>query len=110
MRTFAEIYDIALKAGIVDEYKRYNLQITDALNQGKDTNAINYNFDDQQVKILISLQYEITGIRPGSCNGCVQDVLRNMNRWLHKFEGKNVKLNTKSKENEKTTIHRTKRK
>ena len=47
MRTFAEIYDIALKAGIVDEYKRYNLLLADALNQGKDTNAINYNFDDE---------------------------------------------------------------
>ena len=104
MRTFAEIYDIALKAGIVDEYKRYNSQITEALNQGKDTNAINYNFDDQQVKILISLQYEITGIRPGSCNGCVQDVLKNMNRWIQKNEPK------QNKTYEKTTINRTKRK
>lgn len=104
MRTFAEIYDIALKAGIVDEYKRYNLLLSDALNQGKDTNAINYNFDDQQVKILISLQYEITGIRPGSCNGCVQDVLKNMNRWIQKNEPK------QNKTYEKTTIHRTKRK
>lgn len=98
MRTFAEIYDIALKAGIVDEYKRYNSLLAEALKEGKDTNAINYNFNEQQVKVLISLQYEITGIRPGSCNGCVQDVLRNMNRWLHKFEGENVKVNTKSKE------------
>lgn len=104
MRTFAEIYDIALKAGIVDEYKRYNLLLADALNQGKDTNAVNYNFDDQQIKILISLQYEITGIRPGSCNGCVQDVLKNMNRWIQKNEPK------QNKTYEKTTIHRTKRK
>lgn len=104
MRTFAEIYDIALKAGIVDEYKRYNSLLADAINQGKDTNAINYNFDDQQVKILISLQYEITGIRPGSCNGCVQDVLKNMNRWIQKNEPK------QNKTYEKTTIHRTKRK
>lgn len=104
MRTFAEIYDIALKAGIVDEYKRYNLLLADAINQGKDTNAINYNFDDQQVKILISLQYEITGIRPGSCNGCVQDVLKNMNRWIQKNEPK------QNKTYEKTTIYRTKRK
>lgn len=104
MRTFAEIYEIALKAGIVDEYKRYNSDLADALNQGKDTNAINYNFDYQQVKILISLQYEITGIRPGSCNGCVQDVLKNMNRWIQKNEPK------QNKTYEKTTIHRTKRK
>lgn len=104
MRTFAEIYDIALKAGIVDEYKRYNSLLADALNQGKDTNAINYNFDDQQIKILISLQYEITGIRPGSCNGCVQDVLKNMNRWIQKNEPK------QNKTYEKTTIYRTKRK
>lgn len=102
MRTFAEIYDIALKAGIVDEYKRYNSLFAEALNQGKDTNSINYNFDDQQVKILISLQYEITGIRPGSCNGCVQDVLKNMNRWIQKNEPK------QNKTYEKTTIHRTK--
>lgn len=104
MRTFAEIYDIALKAGIVDEYKRYNSLLAEAINQGKDTNSINYNFDDQQVKILISLQYEITGIRPGSCNGCVQDVLQNMNRWIQKNEPK------QNKTYEKTTIHRTKRK
>lgn len=104
MRTFAEIYDIALKAGIVDEYKRYNSLLAEALNQGKDTNSINYNFDDQQVKILISLQYEITGIRPGSCNGCVQDVLKNMNRWIQKNEPK------QNKTYEKTTIYRTKRK
>ena len=104
MRTFAEIYDIALKAGIVDEYKRYNSILAEALKQGKDTNAINYNFNDQQIKVLISLQYEITGIRPGSCNGCVQDVLKNMNRWIQKNEPK------QNKTYEKTTIHRTKRK
>lgn len=104
MRTFAEIYDIALKSGIVDEYKRYNLLLAEALKEGKDTNAINYNFNEQQVKVLISLQYEITGIRPGSCNGCVQDVLKNMNRWIQKNEPK------QNKTYEKTTIHRTKRK
>ena len=104
MRTFAEIYDIALKAGIVDEYKRYNSLLSEAINQGKDTNSLNYNFDDQQIKVLISLQYEITGIRPGSCNGCVQDVLKNMNRWIQKNEPK------QNKTYEKTTIYRTKRK
>ena len=88
MRTFAEIYEIALKAGIVGEYKRYNDLMAEALNTGKDTNSINYNFDDQQIKVLLSLQYEITGIRPGSCSGCIQDVLRNMNRWLQKNEPK----------------------
>lgn len=88
MRTFAEIYEIAQKAGIVAEYKRYNNLMAEALNTGKDTNAINYNFDDQQIKVLLSLQYEITGIRPGSCSGCIQDVLRNMNRWLQKNEPK----------------------
>jgi len=88
MRTFAEIYEISLRAGIVAEYKRYNTLMTEALNLGKDTNSINYNFDDQQIKVLLSLQYEITGIRPGSCSGCIQDVLRNMNRWLQKNEPK----------------------
>lgn len=88
MRTFAEIYEIAVKTGIVAEYKRYNDLMTEALNTGKDTNAINYNFDEQQIKVLVSLQYEITGIRPGSCSGCIQDVLRNMNRWLQKNEPK----------------------
>lgn len=97
MRTFAEIYEIALKAGIVAEYKRYNNLMAEALNTGKDTNAINYNFNEQQIKILLSLQYEITGIRPGSCSGCIQDVLRNMNRWLQKNEPKQQtkKRNTK---------------
>lgn len=97
MRTFAEIYEIALRAGIVAEYKRYNDLMAEALNTGKDTNAINYNFDEQQIKVLLSLQYEITGIRPGSCSGCIQDVLRNMNRWLQKNEPKQQtkKRNTK---------------
>lgn len=97
MRTFAEIYEIALRAGIVAEYKRYNNLMAEALNTGKDTNAINYNFDEQQIKVLLSLQYEITGIRPGSCSGCIQDVLRNMNRWLQKNEPKQQtkKRNTK---------------
>ena len=97
MRTFAEIYEIAQKAGIVAEYKRYNNLMAEALNTGKDTNAINYNFDEQQIKVLVSLQYEITGIRPGSCSGCIQDVLRNMNRWLQKNEPKQQTKKQKTK-------------
>ena len=97
MRTFAEIYDIALKAGIVAEYKRYNNLMAEALNTGKDTNAINYNFNEHQIKVLLSLQYEITGIRPGSCSGCIQDVLRNMNRWLQKNEPKQQTKKQKTK-------------
>lgn len=97
MKTFAEIYEIALKAGIVDEYKRYNLLLAEAISSGKDTNSLNYNFDQQQIKILVSLQYEITGIRPGSCNGCVSDVIKNMNNWLKKNEP--IKQNKNEKHN-----------
>lgn len=95
MRTFAEIYEIAEKSGIVAEYTRYNNLMTEALNLGKDTNSIDYNFDEQQIKVLLSLQYEITGIRPGSCSGCIQDVIRNMNRWLQKNKPQPKKQKTK---------------
>lgn len=84
MRTFKEIYNTALEAGIIEEYQKYNELVNNAISNGLDTNSINHNFSEQQIKTLASLQYEITGIRPGGCYGCITDVIRNMNRWLAK--------------------------
>lgn len=42
--------------------------------------------DSQQLLELRSLQFEITGIRPGNCSSCNLDVLKNMARWLNQYE------------------------
>lgn len=84
MRTYEQIYNEANASGIVAEFERYNTIIGDYLAQGLNTNAVNLELSKEQVALLTKLQFEITGIRPGSCSGCVQDVIKNMNRWLMK--------------------------
>ena len=82
MRTFTEIYNDAEQCGIVSAFNVYNQKLQESLAMGWDTNSINVELSEQQIKKLMSLQYEITGIRAGTCSGCIQDVIRNMNRWL----------------------------
>jgi hypothetical protein len=84
MRTFLEIYKDAEANGIVEVFDKVNTLKAQYLIMGCDTNSIDYDFTPQQILILSSLQHEITGIRPGSCSGCVQDVIRRMNQWLIK--------------------------
>jgi hypothetical protein len=84
MRTFLEIYNDAVANGIVDVFDKANTLKAQYLIMGWDTNSIDYDFTHQQILVLSSLQHEITGIRPGSCSGCVQDVIRRMNQWLIK--------------------------
>ena len=84
MMTYEQIYNEANAAGIVAEFERYNTIIGEYLAQGLNTNAVNLELSKDQVALLTKLQFEITGIRPGSCSGCVQDVIKNMNRWLMK--------------------------
>lgn len=84
MRTFEEIYKDAEANGILDVYDKANTLKAQYLIMGWDTNSINYEFSQQQLLKLASLQHEITGIRPGSCSGCIQDVIRRMNQWLIK--------------------------
>jgi hypothetical protein len=84
MRTYEQIYNEANAAGIVAEFERYNTIIGDYLAQGLNTNAVNLELSSSQVALLSKLQFEITGIRTGSCSGCMQDVIKNMNRWLMK--------------------------
>jgi len=84
MRTFLEIYNDAVANGIVEVFEKTNALKAQYLIMGWDTNSINYEFTQQQLLVLSSLQHEITGIRPGSCSGCVQDVIRRMNQWLMK--------------------------
>lgn len=95
MRTFEEIYKDAETNGIVEVYEKVNTLKAQYLIMGWDTNSINYEFSQQQLLKLASLQHEITGIRPGSCNGCIQDVIRRMNMWLQKNKPqlKNTKPN-----------------
>lgn len=82
MRTYEQIYNEAKSAGIVDEFNRYNQLKTEYLTKGLDTNSINIELSSTQIQLLVKLQFEITGIRPGGCSGCIQDVIKNMNRWL----------------------------
>ena len=82
MRTYEQIYNHAKEAGIIDVYDKANTLRAQFLITGGDMNSINYEFSQQQLLVLSALQYEITGIRPGSCMGCIQDVVRRMNTWL----------------------------
>jgi hypothetical protein len=82
MRTYEQIYNEAKSAGIVDELNRYNEFKQKYLSEGLNTNSINIELSTNQLQLLAKLQFEITGIRPGSCSGCVQDIVKNMNRWL----------------------------
>lgn len=84
MRTFEEIYRDAEANGIVEVFDKANTLKAQYLIMGRDTNSINYEFSQQQLLKVSSLQHEITGIRPGSCSGCIQDVIRRMNQWLIK--------------------------
>ena len=97
MRTYEQIYNHAKEVGILAVYEKVNTLRSQLLITGGDMNSINYEFSQQQLLVLSALQYEITGIRPGSCMGCTQDVIRRMNTWLinnkpqlqvHKYEGK----------------------
>ena len=82
MRTYEQIYNHAKQDGIIDVYDKANTLRAQYLITGGDMNSINYEFSQQQLLVLSALQYEITGIRPGSCMGCIQDVVRRMNTWL----------------------------
>lgn len=82
MRTYEQIYNQAKQDGIIDVYDKANTLRAQYLITGGDMNSINYEFSQQQLLVLSELQYEITGIRPGSCMGCIQDVVRRMNTWL----------------------------
>lgn len=82
MRTYEQIYNHAKQAGIIDVYDKANTLRAQYLITGGDMNSINYEFSQQQLLVLSALQYEITGIRPGNCMGCIQDVVRRMNTWL----------------------------
>jgi hypothetical protein len=82
MRTYEQIYNQAKQDGIIDVYDKANTLRAQYLITGGDMNSINYEFSQQQLLVLSALQYEITGIRPGSCMGCIQDVVRRMNTWL----------------------------
>jgi hypothetical protein len=84
MRTFLEIYSDAISSGIVEVFEKTNVLKAQYLIMGWDTNSINYEFTQQQLLVLSSLQHEITGIRPGNCSGCIYDVIRRMNTWLMK--------------------------
>jgi hypothetical protein len=89
MRTFLEIYNDAVANGIVDVFDKANTLKAQYLIMGWDTNSIDYDFTHQQILVLSSLQHEITGIRPGGCSGCIQDVIRRMNQWLIKNKPQN---------------------
>ena len=82
MRTYEQIYNHAKQVGIIDVYDKANTLRAQYLITGGDMNSINYEFSQQQLLVLSALQYEITGIRPGNCMGCIQDVVRRMNTWL----------------------------
>jgi hypothetical protein len=82
MRTFLEIYNDALNSGIVDVFEKTNVLKAQYLIMGWDTNSITYDFTHEQLLNLSSYYIEITGIRPGSCSGCMQDVIRRMNTWF----------------------------
>jgi hypothetical protein len=84
MRTFLEIYNDAELNGIVEVFEKTNVLKAQYLIMGWDTNSINYEFTQQQLLVLSSLQHEITGIRPGNCSGCIYDVIRRMNTWIMK--------------------------
>ena len=93
MRTFLEIYKDAEANGIVEVFDKVNTLKAQYLIMGWDTNSLNYDFTQQQLLVLSSLQHEITGIRPGNCTGCIFDVIRRMNIWLIKNKPLNVKQN-----------------
>jgi hypothetical protein len=38
---------------------------------------------------------EITGIRVGTCSGCAIDMMRNMIRWVNRYETENPIVETK---------------
>ena len=82
MRTYEQIYNHAKEVGIIDVYDKANTLRSQLLITGGDMNSINYEFSQHQLHVLSDLQLEITGIRPGSCMGCIQDVIRRMNIWL----------------------------
>jgi hypothetical protein len=82
MRTYEQIYNEAKEVGILAVYEKANTLRAQLLITGGDMNSINYEFSQQQLLVLSALQYEITGIRPGGCMGCIQDVIRRMNTWL----------------------------
>ena len=99
MRTFLEIYSDAEANGIVEVFDKVNTLKAQYLIMGWDTNSINYEFTQQQLLVLSSLQHEITGIRPGNCSGCIYDVIRRMNTWLMK--NKPLPEPIQAKQNEK---------
>lgn len=82
MKTNAQIIKEAKENGILSKLEDYNLQMAEALSKGQDTNAISPDLSQHQLRVLADLQYEITGIRVGSCNGCLQDCVKKMNAWF----------------------------
>lgn len=96
MRTYEEVYNDMIN--LKDENR---FSIKECINIFQ--NEKSWVGTNQQLLELRSLQHELTGIRPGNCSNCNIDVMRNMIRWLTKYESEHpkeievVKIKTKTK-------------
>ena len=79
MKTFEQIYNEMCNKG------DHHFSIREALTIFG-TEDGNWVADRQQTLELQSMQLELTGIRPGTCSGCMVEVVKNMTRWVDKYE------------------------
>jgi len=81
LMTYKEIYE-KLKEDKGHEFTLYKL-----LTIFRDENS--WIGKPEQLMELKEIVTNITGVRPGSCSGCMINVLVDMNRWLYNYEKDN---------------------
>ena len=102
MRTYEEVYN---DMNTLKNDNRFTIKqcINAYMGETNPLDKGSWNGTTQQLLELRSLQEELTGIRPGSCSNCNIEVMRNMIRWLTKYESEHpkeievVKIKTKTK-------------
>jgi hypothetical protein len=86
MRTYAEIY-----ADLMAKSETHSLR--DLVKIFETENSwIGSPFQMMKLKEYYT---EITGIRVGTCSGCAIDMMRNMIRWVNRYESENPIVETK---------------
>ena len=80
MRTFEEIYN-GLKE-IPDQARFSYLELIKTWANEPGT----WNGNGFQMMKLKEWIFEITGVRPGNCSGCLRDMLDNWVRWVNQYE------------------------
>lgn len=92
MRNFDEIY-FAIKRKGENRFSLLELiKIFD--------NEVSWVGTNQQLLEIKSLSHEVTGIRAGDCSACNLDAVKNMVKWVEKYELENpikpVEVETKN--------------